>query len=215
MNSHFTPVQALVVSISLFAAGGVFGGALHSFWISKAVPAIERELAPTISSAEWSALKASIARIEAQLASSQLSAAGERVEVGASPTTSIDALAQTVRELQGSIAQLRLVAEQAARAIPDVASPHELDKVAREINWPAIAALVELESREKGAALRDVRLSTPNEILRRFGSPTSMIGFDSVHWEYTRPVGTVADSDWLGLSFVFAQGGVVWVNISR
>lgn len=216
----------------LVAGGGFVAGALAvalAFVAREQADERSREARSSASSAaitraEWEALVAAVARLEAA-AAPELASPDTRTALDAalsaesqrSPRSpqSIAELTASVRELQQSVAGLRELAGAATNAPLETLSLHELSQRRLPTDWRAIDALIELCDRgDEGekAALDEVRFASQSEILRRFGRPTSIdFGAGSMSWTYSREVQGEDGPRTRGLELGFSQGLLVWV----
>ncbi|MBI5433280.1 MAG: hypothetical protein HZA52_10665 [Planctomycetes bacterium] len=201
---------ALTLSMLLFAAGTIFGIAVHSCWAPEPAPDESDASSSTISRAEWDELRAAVARLEAAAQAPELVAPDLRSAVGPSPVAqeALDTLSESVRALQGALERLRVLVERPSSAAASSATPREIVVAAPAIDWKAIDALRDLCERDEAAAFRSVSFSTPNEILARFGEPTLVYRYDKgLAFAYTRDVELAdGETESRGVRFAFADG---------
>jgi hypothetical protein len=195
---------ALLISMALFAGGTIFGIVAYVRWGPPSVGVEDSHPSSEISRGEWNALRASVAGIESRLRGEALESQTQRAPVDAASIdpASLEAVARSADELQATLDRMQALADSAERTLADAASTHEIAKATPEVNGDAVDAILALHVKDSATAIRDVRFATPNEILKRFGSPTTTsINEKCVQWSYYRAH--------RGLHLEFAQGAVI------
>lgn len=209
---------AFVLSMLLFALGTIFGIAIHA-WRAPQRMGVENDGdAPEIDRAEWNELRAAIARLEAAAKKPELATPDARIEVGALPVTpdAVTELTRDVRDLKAALERLRVLAERVSTGANAPPTPREILDEVPEVDWKAVDALRALIESDEDEALRQLRLSTPAEIVRRFGAPTDVYRHgEGIGFAYSRDVDTQAEVPELrGVRFTFIDGCLqaLWID---
>ncbi|MCC6408662.1 MAG: hypothetical protein IT453_15980 [Planctomycetes bacterium] len=203
---------ALTLSMLLFAGGTIFGVAVHARWSPDAESETREPSSSPISRDEWESLSASVARLEAASRVGELVPPDARNEVGPSPVSreALAELTKEVRGLQASLERLRGLAERSTGEANAASTPRAILDAVPAIDWQAVDALREWHLRDEDAALRSIRLSTPAEIVRRFGEPTEVYRYrEGVAFAYLREVEVGEElPDLRGVRIAFIDGFV-------
>ncbi|MCK6446695.1 MAG: hypothetical protein L6Q99_09920 [Planctomycetes bacterium] len=209
---------ALVLSMLLFALGTSFGVAVHAWFAPAHIESTGDDVAPTVTRAEWDRLVAAVARLEATTRGPELAAPDARTEVGALPVTpdALTELTRDVRELRSALERLRVLAERVSTGTNAPPTPREILDAVPEVDWKAVDALRALIETNEDEALRQLRLSTPAEIVRRFGAPTDVYRHgEGIGFAYSRDVDTQGEVPELrGVRFTFIDGCLqaLWID---
>lgn len=132
-------------------------------------------------------------RLDARLAALEVAigrlGATARTVAAPDPTAAEDRVAARLDELlarlgamEDALARLEQSDERAARQRIDLAA---LKEEHDEVQWPALRELLDLRRLDPNAASREVQLLSDEDLVRRFGSPTTMYGNAAgLHWFY-------------------------------
>lgn len=210
--------RAWIVGCLALALGGWVGCSLLRPWGSTAIGSAGDGAPVAIGRAEWDELRAALARLETALRAPELALPDSRSSVGASalaPEALVE-LARDVRDLRAALERLRVLAERVATGSSAAPTPREILDAAPEVDWAAIDALRVLVEEDDEAAVRPLRLSTPSEIVRRFGEPTDVYRHgEGIGLQYAREVDLGGEfTERRGLHFTFIDGYLqaLWIE---